>query len=224
MFRNRIVRWTLYLAIGFGLGSLFKFYHAQNEMDSGVITLSPDDQNNVTILKRPTRTTHENAAKPLIGGAFTLVDHTGKTVTEADYAGQYKLVFFGFTFCPAICPTELQKVNVIMSDLGDFSKKVTPIFITIDPERDTVEQMAEYVAQYHPRLVGLTGSREQIDAVTKAYKVYATKVENDMMDGYMMNHSAFLYFMGPEGELLSMYPATDTADVIARNIQSLAQE
>lgn len=236
MFRNRFFRIMVFLVIGLGLGAAINFYLTQNEMDAGVIALSPDDQpvsilknkdtqsetqNVATVLKQPTRTSSHPVGLPKLGGAFTLVDHTGKTVTEQDYAGQFKLIFFGFTYCPAICPAELQKVNLILKNLGEHEKNITPLFITVDPERDTVEQMAQYVEQFHPRLVGLTGTPEQIDAVTSAYKVYATKVENEMMEDYMMDHSSYLYFMGPDDTLLSLYPSTDTADYIAKEIKTL---
>ena len=127
-----------------------------------------------------------------MGGDFTLVDQDGKTVTQADFADSYKLVFFGFSYCPSICPTELQKITLVLGDLGDeIANKITPIFISVDPERDTPEQLKQYVVQFNPRLVGLTGTPEQIEAVTKSFRIYATKVENDMMDEYMMDHSSF---------------------------------
>jgi len=220
MFRNRFFRIILFLVIGLSLGSAIAFFQVQNEMDAGVIEVSPDDKQAVTILKKPTRSATDTSNTPQIGGDFTLVDHTGEVVTNEDYAGQYKLVFFGFTYCPAICPTELNKVTQILEKLGEDGEQITPLFITVDPERDTVEQMAQYVEQFHPRLVGLTGNQEQIDAVTSAYKVFATKVENEMMEEYMMDHSSFLYFMGPDDSLLTMYPSTDTADYIAKEIKT----
>jgi len=154
------------------------------------------------------------------GGAFTLVNHNGKTVTQDDFSDTHKLVFFGFTYCPAICPTELQKITLILGDLEEeISSKITPVFITIDPERDTTEQLKQYVEQFHPRLVGLGGSPEQIAAVKKSFRVYATKVENEMMDEYMMDHSSFMYFMDHDNKLVAMYPSTDTAEDVADDIR-----
>ncbi len=219
MFRNRFFRIILFLVIGLSIGSAIAFFQVQNEMDAGVIEVSPDDREVATILKKPAQSGSENKSSQ-VGGPFTLVDHTGETVTEENYAGQYKLIFFGFTYCPAICPTELNKVAQILEQLGEDGEQITPLFITVDPERDTVEQMAQYVEQFHPRLVGLTGTQEQIDAVTSAYKVFATKVENEMMEEYMMDHSSFLYFMGPDDSLLTTYPSTDTADYIAKEIKT----
>jgi len=223
MLRNRFIRWGLYLLIGVGLGMAFNFVMKKNEMDGGVIALSPDDSNNsvATIIKRPSRAIDATANKPDLGGAFTLVDQDGKTVTQADYADQYKLIFFGFTYCPAICPTELLKVTTLLNDLGDMAENITPIFITVDPERDTPAQIKTYLESFHPRMVGLTGTQDQIDAIKKEYKVFASKVENEMMSEYMMDHSAFLYFMAPDDSFVSMYPSTDTATQIAADIKSL---
>ena len=109
--------------------------------------------------------------KALIGGPFKLVDHTGKTVTEKDFAGRKMLVFFGFTHCPDICPSGLQVMSAALDQLGDKAGAVVPIFVTVDPERDTPEVMAKYVTSFHPRLVGLTGSQDAIKTTAKAYRV-----------------------------------------------------
>lgn len=215
--KNRLIRWVILLLIGLGIGAAIGYYQAQDELSDGVISVSPDDaENNATILKKNESTSHAGTSD--IGGAFTLTNHLGEEVTQETYNDQYKLIFFGFTYCPAVCPTELQKVSVIMNELGDIAEKITPIFITVDPERDDVETMKSYVEQFHPDLVGLTGTPEQIETVKNAYRVYASKIENDMMEGYMMDHSAFLYFMSPENTLIALYPAKDTAKEIAEDI------
>ncbi len=203
--KNRLIRWMVLLAIGFGIGSIIGLYQSKEELKTEAISRSPDDK--------------DVKEKSEIYGSFSLVDHNGQEVAQDNYVGSYKLIFFGFTFCPAICPTELQKMNIIMNELGELSEKITPIFISIDPDRDTPEVMKEYVEQFNPRLVGLTGTQEQINAVKKSFKVYAKKVENDMMDYYMMDHSSFLYFMDKDNNLLAMYPAKDTAVKIAENIK-----
>lgn len=153
-----------------------------------------------------------------LGGPFSLTDHTGKAVTEKDYAGQYQIIYFGFTFCPAICPTELQKVSQVMKALEKnetaLAEKVQPLFITIDPERDTVEVMRDYVSLFHPKLVGLTGTQPQIDFVTKAYRIFARKVDDPEQNDYTMDHSSYLYLMGPENNLLGIYRMDDDADFI----------
>lgn len=154
-----------------------------------------------------------------IGGPFTLTDHNGKVVTDQDYAGSYKLIYFGFTFCPSICPTELQKMTKAMNALGEQSKAVQPLFITIDPERDTVDVMKDYISLFGSRFVGLTGTTDQIGDVLKSYRVFAQKAQDPSMDEYTMDHSSFIYFMSPEGDLLAIYRVQDSADTIADDIR-----
>ena len=220
--KNRFVRWVVFILIGVSIGAAIGYFDVQNEMNSGVIAVSPDDQAAV-VIKKPSRVKPKDnqALNSDIGGDFTLVDHNGKTVTQDDFADKYKLVFFGFSYCPAICPTELQKITLILGDLGnEISDKITPIFITVDPERDTSEQLKQYVQQFSPRLVGLTGTPDQIEAVKKSFRVYATKVENEMMDEYMMDHSAFMYLMSHDNKMIALYPSTDTAENIANDIRA----
>jgi cytochrome oxidase Cu insertion factor (SCO1/SenC/PrrC family) len=115
--------------------------------------------------------------KALIESEFSLVDHTGKAVTDEDFAGKWQLVFFGFTYCPDVCPTTLNDVSVVLEELGDDAEQVQPLFISVDPERDTPKVMADYVANFDPRIVGLTGSPEQVEAAAQAFRVYYAKVE-----------------------------------------------
>ena len=180
-----------------------------------------------------------------IGGPFTLVAHDGKTVTEADFKGQYTLVFFGYTFCPDVCPTSLQTVSEAMDLLGKQGEQVQPLFITVDPERDTFAMLAEYVSNFHPRLIGLSGSREQVAAAAKVYRVSFMKFfpppgslsgetdeedekdakdddgkeEAEDDDDYLMNHSAVVYLMGPDGKYLSHFSHQATPDAIAAKIR-----
>lgn len=157
-----------------------------------------------------------------LGGGFSLIDHNGQAVTEADYAGKYQLIYFGFTYCPAICPTELQKITQVLKKLEpEQAEKIQPLFITIDPERDTPAVMKEYVALFHDRLVGLSGSVEQIEQVKKDYRIYATKVPDpDSPDDYTMDHSSYIYFMDPQGQLVGLYSMRDKADEIVSDIQA----
>lgn len=156
-----------------------------------------------------------------IGGPFTLTDHNGNKVTEADFAGKFQLIYFGFTYCPAICPTELQRMTQIMNQLpADYSDKIQPIFITVDPERDTPELMKNYVSLFHEDLVGLTGTRPQIDYVLKAYRIFAARVDDPDLSDYTMDHSTFTYFMGPDNKLLSIYRMKDEVDFILNDIKA----
>lgn len=156
----------------------------------------------------------------LIGGPFTLVDQTGKTVTDAEYAGRYKLIFFGFTHCPDICPAELQVMAQALDQLGDKADKVVPIFITLDPERDTPTVMADYVKNFSPRLVGLTGTPDQVAAAAKAYKIIYTKVEDpDSANGYTVDHSALAYLMGPDGGYVDHFNYGTGAEDMAEKLK-----
>ncbi|MGH1404048.1 MAG: SCO family protein [Alphaproteobacteria bacterium] len=222
--KARLIRWAFLLVIGLGIGlgisSTIGYFQAQKEMEGNVITLSPPgDRTGQSPMSRDTEAQHTKTSSN-VGGAFALINQDGEDVTQETYANTYKIIFFGFTFCPAVCPTELQKLAVIMDELGSDANQITPIFISVDPERDTPEVMKEYVAQFHPKLVGLTGSQEQIDVVKDLHKVYASKVENDMMDGYMVDHSAFLYFMDKENKMITMYPSKDTAQDIAKDLKT----
>jgi cytochrome oxidase Cu insertion factor (SCO1/SenC/PrrC family) len=169
----------------------------------------------------------ETRGKALIGGPFTLTDHNGMRVTDGDFRGEHMLVFFGFTHCPDVCPTALQTVSEAMDLLGDRADAVRPIFITVDPERDTPTHLASYLAHFHPRLLGLTGSPEEIDAAAKAYRVYHRKVsldEDSGGDAYTVDHSAFIYLMGPDGEYLTHFGPAAGAEEMAEGIRKHLQD
>jgi protein SCO1/2 len=144
-----------------------------------------------------------DAPSALVGGDFTATDHTGRRVTQADFRGRYMLVYFGFTFCPDICPGELQIIGATMDLLGPAAAKVTPVFVTVDPERDTPEVLADYVPHFHDRMVGLTGSVDEVGALARAWRVYYRKVEDENMPGgYTMDHSSIIYLMDPDGRFV----------------------
>lgn len=153
-------------------------------------------------------------SEDVFGGPFSLTDQNGKTVTDKDFGGKYRLIYFGFTSCPAICPTELAKITSALNKLGAKSENIAPIFITVDPERDTVAALKNYVTLFHPSLTGLTGTPEDIARVTKAYKIYAAKVDDPSLSEYTMDHSSFIYFIGPDGRLLHIFHIKDDADVM----------
>jgi len=151
-----------------------------------------------------------------IGGAFTLKDQTGKLRTDADFRGQLMLVYFGFTYCPDICPTDLQQIGLAMDQLGADAKNVQPLFITLDPERDTVESLAQYVPLFHPRLLGLTGGVADVMQAADAYRVYYKRVSTESKpDDYTVDHSAFIYLIGRDGKYLGFFPpGTDAAKMV----------
>lgn len=141
-----------------------------------------------------------------IGGPFTLQKQDGSVVTDQTYAGQYRLMFFGFTYCPDICPAELGTLSRVLDQLTPAQKeKIKVIFISTDPERDTVEQMNQYMSLFHPDIDGLTGSREQINAVLSAYKIYAQRVQTPEMTDYTMDHTANMYLFDKENNVTAIF-------------------
>lgn len=155
----------------------------------------------------------------LVGGPFTLVNQDGATVTEADFRGRHTLVYFGFTHCPDVCPTALQIMAVALEELGAQADDVTPVFITVDPERDDVATVAAYVAHFGENFVGLTGTPAQIETAARAYKVYYRKVEDPASAaGYTMDHSSVVYLMGPDGDFLANFTHETRPDRMARKL------
>jgi protein SCO1/2 len=141
-----------------------------------------------------------------IRSKFSLTDHTGRPVTEADFAGRWQLVFFGFTNCPDICPTTLAYIASVLDLLGDRADRVAPLFITVDPVRDTVPVMAAFVAAFHPRLIGLTGTEAQVAEAAQNFRVYSEKMADaSAPDGYLMAHAGYIYLMTPKGRFEAVF-------------------
>ncbi len=213
MTRQRIIILVAALAVAVILGLALA-----PKVDRLVSKSGPDGETGANV---------ESAGKPLVGGPFTLVDQTGKTVTDKDFHGKYMLIYFGFTFCPDVCPTELQAIAGALGQLGDKAAKVQPIFVSVDPDRDTPAVLAKYVKQFDPRLIGLTGSPEQIAAVAKAYRVFYEKVKEKPGEGsgaaeddYTVDHSSVVYLMGPNGEFLTFFAPGVTPEQMAQKIGS----
>ena len=158
----------------------------------------------------------------LIGGPFSLIDQTGQRHTEADLKGHYSLIYFGYTYCPDICPTSLtvitQGIDLLEESAPAKAEAVQPIFITVDPERDTREAMAGYAEHFHPRMMALTGTPEETAAAAKAYRVYYQKVEEPGASDYLMDHSSIIYLMGPDGQYLTHFSHGSTPDEIAEGL------
>lgn len=190
-------------------------------LTAGYLAIRPGEEPTPTQIRSA-----EDVARDLITGEFSLVDHTGQAVTDKDYRGAWRLVFFGYTHCPDVCPTTLSTVALILDELGEDAAKIQPMFITVDPARDTPEVLAQYVVLFHPRLVGLTGSEEQVAAAARAYRAYYAKAplpgEEAVSAGgdYAMDHTAYLYLMDPDGVYAKAFSPTDTAERIAGEIQS----
>ena len=158
--------------------------------------------------------------RPAIGGPFALVNQDGRPVTEKTFAGRHMLVYFGYTYCPDVCPTELQVMSTALEILGDQSKGIDPVFITIDPERDTMEQMKTYVGHFHPRLQGLTGSPDQIKAAARAYGVYFARArDTGATTDYLMDHSSIVFLIGPDGGYVTHFRGGTSPEDRARQIR-----
>jgi protein SCO1/2 len=154
-----------------------------------------------------------------VGGPFRLTDQTGKTVSDADFRGRYMLIYFGYSFCPDVCPTTLAVMAQALDKIGpERARRVIPIFITIDPERDTPKVLADYMKAFGPSFVGLTGSEAAIKDAEKKYRVYAVKKPLDK-GGYGMDHSSVLYLMGPDGKLISFYDEAVPPDELAKELR-----
>jgi len=158
-----------------------------------------------------------------IGGPFALVDGDGRPRTDRDFAGQWRIMYFGYTFCPDVCPTDvaaiggaLKKVEASDPELG---RAIVPVFVTVDPARDTPAVVKAFTAAFHPRMVGLTGTPEQVAAAEKAYAVYARKGAASAGGGYLMDHGRTAYLMAPDGSPVAILPADEGADAVAAELK-----
>ncbi len=181
----------------------------------------------------------EAATDTLIGGPFELLGHTGKVVRSSDFRGRYMLIYLGYTFCPDVCPTDLQAISTTLELMGEKAKRVQPIFITIDPARDTVEVLAAYVASFHPRLIGLTGNEKQVGEVARAFGAKYYKVmtetqtdsgksgaetrENEGEEEYLLVHSTAIYLLGPDGEYIGHFSQSAEPDSMAEDLARIVQ-
>lgn len=156
-----------------------------------------------------------STGEALVGGSFRLRDQDGKMVTDRNFLGKYMLVFFGYTYCPDVCPTELQVMTQAIEAMGSDGKSIQPVFITIDPERDTPEVLKAYVANFGPRLIGLTGSQDEVAAAAKAYRVFYKKVANADGNAYLMDHTSIIYLMDREGRFVRHFTYSTDAKTLS---------
>ncbi len=154
-----------------------------------------------------------------VGGPFRLTDQNGKPVSDADFRGRYMLIYFGYSFCPDVCPTTLGVMAEALDKLGNGGARIVPVFITIDPQRDTPAVLKRYMAAFSPRFVGLTGSEAAIKDVEKKYRVYAARQPLDK-GGYAMSHSSVIYLMGPDGKLVTFYDEAISPEDLAKDLKS----
>ncbi len=154
-----------------------------------------------------------------IGGPYHLINQDGKPVSDRDFRGRYQLIYFGYTFCPDVCPTTLALIAAALEKMGPDAKRIAPIFITVDPDRDTPQILKKYLAAFDPRFIGLTGSQSELSKVEKEYKVYAKK--EPLKGGtYAVNHSSVIYLMGPKGKLVTFYNEVLTPEQLAKDLSA----
>ncbi len=189
----------------------------------GFFTLMLTDPGQREVRHAQTRTSGE----ALIGGPFTLVDQSGQTVTDSDFHGRAMLIYFGYTYCPDVCPFSLQIMAAALDQLDQgIRDRIQPILITIDPQRDTVDQLAQYVASpaFPSDLIALTGTPEQIAAVTGAYRVAFRRSEGEAQDDYLMDHSSIIYLMDSQGRFVDVFAHGSAPQIIAARLQEFFEE
>ncbi len=162
-----------------------------------------------------------------IGGAFTLTDQNGQTVTDRSFAGKYRIMYFGYTFCPDVCPTDVQAIGAAVKKLEAsdpaLAAKIVPVFVTVDPTRDTPAVLEQFVSAFHPRMVGLTGTDDQIARIKTEYAVYSSKGDASPGGGYLVNHSRQAYLMDPDGKPLALLPQEQGPDAVVTEIKRWAR-
>jgi len=175
----------------------------------------------IMVINKGSRPSKEASSAPPVGGPFNLVDGNGKLVSSQDFAGQNMLIFFGFTNCPDVCPQTLSTLTRALELIGEDIDKVQPVFVTVDPLRDTPEVVKAYVSNFHPKLIGLTGTSRQVSAAMRAYRIYAAKMGDDLhvKSDYQVDHTSITYLMGPDGIFKTFFSLGDSPEAIASKIR-----
>lgn len=155
-----------------------------------------------------------------VGGPFELTDQTGHRRTDADFQGKLVVIYFGYTYCPDVCPTELQSISLALDKLGAAADTIQPLFITVDPGRDTPARLADFVSSFHPRLIGLTGSLAEVRKTAIAYRTFFAKNGATTTDHYSVDHTGFVYLLGKDGRYLGFLPPSLSPDAIADAIRA----
>jgi protein SCO1 len=151
-----------------------------------------------------------------IGGPFTLVSMNGQDVSNQTYRGKWVLIYFGYTFCPDACPTALSNISVALEKLGSDASKLQPLFVTVDPQRDTREVLSDYLKSFDPRIIGLTGTKDQIDTLIREFRLYVKQEKSDGDgDSYLVSHSSYIYLMNPQGKFVNVIQGVAGGDGIA---------
>ena len=222
--KHRIIKLLVLAVLGFVLGGALAWLQHNRETPSAPADTAMQTADGEAAVE----------TSAALGAEYTLISEDGSIVTPETWQGQHKLVFFGFTHCPDVCPSTLTKLSSAMKKFGESASYIPVIFITVDPKRDTPDVMAEYTDNFDARIVGLTGSAEQVQQAIDSFKVYAAKEpqeqasDHDMADAdaaedmgehhYMMQHSSYIYVMGPENELVDVIASDISVDEMAQEI------
>ncbi len=205
MTKSRLIRIGIACACGFVLAAVIAWYSVELDIQQA------QERAQGTVFA---------ASGANVGGPFELVDGAGQTRTHEDFDGKHLLIYFGYTFCPDICPTDVAQLGQVMDILGDDADGLQPIFISVDPERDTPEVVGNYVAAFHDDIVGLSGTPEQIRETARTFRVFYQRVEHPDFDYYLVDHSAFFYLMGPDGVNRSIYAHGTSPEDMAVSIRA----
>ena len=200
--QNRLIRIMLFSTLGVVIAALFAWQYG---------FLSPGGRSGTSGIAK-------------IGGPFTLTDHTGAVKTEKDFHGKLMLIYFGYSYCPDVCPTALQVMSVAVQSLGKKAADVTPMFITVDPERDTVGHLGTYVKNFDPGMIALTGSAEQVKQAARVYRVYYRKADpapGEAPENYLMDHSSVVYLMDREGRYVTHFTHQSPSENIEAALRKL---
>lgn len=171
-------------------------------------------------LKQMERQRKKALGEVAVGGQFDLIDQDGKPYSSSNLEGRWAMIYFGFTHCPDVCPDELEKIvkSVELIEQDKRSDPIQPVFITVDPERDSVQAVREYIREFSPKFIGLTGNKEQINKATRAYRVYYSAGPRDHENDYIVDHTIITYLINPDGELVDYYGQTKTAEEVAQGV------
>jgi cytochrome oxidase Cu insertion factor (SCO1/SenC/PrrC family) len=204
---RRLIQWGC-LSLSAGLACFWLIYHQLGNLTA------------VTIQNNP------GQGIPQIGGDFTLTDQHGVKRSTSEFHGKYQLIYFGYSFCPDVCPLGLENMSGALTALGRDLEEVAPLFVTVDPERDTVENLKIYASNFHPKFTMLTGTPQEVGTVLKSYKVYAAKAKPDgTMADYLIDHSTMIYLMDRQGHFVKSFPHTTPPEELAKAItMMLAKE